>query len=376
MFAAYGDFNHFPRKIRKGCQRTGVNLIDVPNGKKDASDKAILVDMLLFALDNPPPCTVFLISGDVDFASALHKLGLRGYTIVLAIPSRVGVASALFSAGRYVWDWPSVACGKGFVLANAFQAGKSLCAGHEINCCFARQRAGWIAIDDSDQPKHEFALPDSSQRNILKNKGYAAFRSQDYTVDGLRPEVYRSFKSDAIINESNSYLPENDQPVSAAIELSSFKKSLIDRAIGGDALQEQNEGVELINPRVSDRTSRVEPGDLGVLKRQLVKLISRHGGKLRLQRVATQYCVFFGKPLIMAEYGFPKLARLIGRMPETFLIKGKCSRKTLHLTKEAMQSANKYKGKNGCWLKIQQTRGKKRLLAKSSRQAQLSKSMK
>ncbi|KAG0613608.1 hypothetical protein M758_6G115400 [Ceratodon purpureus] len=44
MFSAYGDFNHFPRKVREGCQRTGVNLIDVPNGKKDAADKAILVD--------------------------------------------------------------------------------------------------------------------------------------------------------------------------------------------------------------------------------------------------------------------------------------------------------------------------------------------
>jgi hypothetical protein len=37
----------FPRKLREGCQRTGVNLIDVPNGRKDAADKAILVDLFL-----------------------------------------------------------------------------------------------------------------------------------------------------------------------------------------------------------------------------------------------------------------------------------------------------------------------------------------
>ncbi|XP_024979369.1 uncharacterized protein LOC112516521 [Cynara cardunculus var. scolymus] len=115
MFSAYGDFNGFPRRLREGCQRTGVKLIDVPNGRKDAADKAILVDMFLFALDNPPPSSIMLISGDVDFSSALHVLGQRGYTVILVIPSGVGVSSALSNAGSYVWDWPSVVRGEGFV---------------------------------------------------------------------------------------------------------------------------------------------------------------------------------------------------------------------------------------------------------------------
>ncbi|KAK1274503.1 hypothetical protein QJS04_geneDACA008048 [Acorus gramineus] len=113
-FSAYGDFNSFPRRLREGCQRTGVKLVDVPNGRKDAADKAILVDMFLFALDNPPPSSILLISGDVDFAPALHILGQRGYTIILVIPSGVGVSSALSNAGRFVWDWPSMARGEGF----------------------------------------------------------------------------------------------------------------------------------------------------------------------------------------------------------------------------------------------------------------------
>jgi len=115
MFSAYGDFNAFPRRLREGCQRTGVKLIDVPNGRKDAADKAILVDMFLFALDNPPPSSIMLISGDVDFSPALHILGQRGYTVILVIPSGVGVSSALTNAGKFVWDWPSVARGEGFV---------------------------------------------------------------------------------------------------------------------------------------------------------------------------------------------------------------------------------------------------------------------
>lgn len=111
MFSAYGDFNAFPRRLREGCQRTGVKLIDVPNGRKDAADKAILVDMFLFALDNPPPSSIMLISGDVDFSPALHILGQRGYTVILVIPSGVGVSSALSNAGSFVWDWPSVVRG-------------------------------------------------------------------------------------------------------------------------------------------------------------------------------------------------------------------------------------------------------------------------
>ncbi|KAM0025105.1 putative transcription factor interactor and regulator CCHC(Zn) family [Helianthus debilis subsp. tardiflorus] len=115
MFSAYGDFNGFSRRLREGCQRTGVKLVDVPNGRKDAADKAILVDMFLFALDNPPPCSIMLISGDVDFSPALHVLGQRGYTVILVIPSRVGVSSALSNAGSYVWDWSSVVRGEGFL---------------------------------------------------------------------------------------------------------------------------------------------------------------------------------------------------------------------------------------------------------------------
>uniref|UniRef100_A0A453K591 NYN domain-containing protein n=1 Tax=Aegilops tauschii subsp. strangulata TaxID=200361 RepID=A0A453K591_AEGTS len=115
VLSAYGDFNAFPRRLREGCQRTGVKLVDVPNGRKDAADKAILVDMFLFALDNHPPSSIMLISGDVDFAPALHILGQRGYTIALAIPSSVTVSSALSSAGSFVWDWPSLARGAGSV---------------------------------------------------------------------------------------------------------------------------------------------------------------------------------------------------------------------------------------------------------------------
>jgi hypothetical protein len=56
MFSAYGDFNHFPRKVREGCQQRRVNWIDVPNGKMNATDKAVLISYILGAcLSGRPP---------------------------------------------------------------------------------------------------------------------------------------------------------------------------------------------------------------------------------------------------------------------------------------------------------------------------------
>ncbi|KAF2531421.1 hypothetical protein F2Q70_00029664 [Brassica cretica] len=127
VFSAFGDFNAFPRRVREGCQRTGVKLVDVPNGRKDAADKAILLDMFLFVLDHPPPSTIVIITGDVDFAPALHVLGQRGYNVVVIIPSGVYVNPALTSAGKFVWDWQSIVHGEGIVKSLSHLQDPSLC---------------------------------------------------------------------------------------------------------------------------------------------------------------------------------------------------------------------------------------------------------
>ncbi|KAJ4961623.1 hypothetical protein NE237_021533 [Protea cynaroides] len=114
-FTAYGDCNELPKQVRAALQLTGVNVVDVPHVKDGAADRAILNDTHLFASDNPPSATLVLISGDVDFAETLHKLGQRGHTIILLIPFGVGVSSALLNAAEFVLDWPSAARGEGFV---------------------------------------------------------------------------------------------------------------------------------------------------------------------------------------------------------------------------------------------------------------------
>ncbi|ORX49226.1 DUF537-domain-containing protein [Piromyces finnis] len=93
------------KSLRSELQSSGVSLIDCPhNGRKDAADKMILVDMLAFALDTPPPATIVLISGDRDFVYALSTLRNRKYNIVLIVPNK-GASIILKSQANMILEW-------------------------------------------------------------------------------------------------------------------------------------------------------------------------------------------------------------------------------------------------------------------------------
>ncbi|XWS39945.1 hypothetical protein CRYUN_Cryun18bG0097900 [Craigia yunnanensis] len=199
MFSAYGDFNAFPRRLREGCQRTVVKLIDVPNGRKDAADKAILVDMFLFALDNPPPSSIVLISGDVDFAPALHILGQRGYTVIIVIPSGVGVSSALSNAGKFVWDWPSVVRGEGFVPPSKVlmppRGGSADIAGYFMGCHISDNPDGqneeeaivYRDISQSYYNSRDFSIVSQSNLNVQNDTMWV----QPGDINGLKGQLVK-----------------------------------------------------------------------------------------------------------------------------------------------------------------------------------------
>lgn len=106
----FGDTRNLEHRILEALSSTGVTINHIPSGNKDAADKAILVAMLFWALDNPPPAHFLLISGDGDFANALHRLRLKGYDILLARPDQP-VKPALLGAATSVWYWTNVAKG-------------------------------------------------------------------------------------------------------------------------------------------------------------------------------------------------------------------------------------------------------------------------
>ncbi|XP_073037322.1 uncharacterized protein [Primulina eburnea] len=286
MFSAYGDFNAFPRRLREGFQRTGVKLIDVPNGRKDAADKAILVDMFLFALDNPPPSSIMLISGDVDFAPALHILGQRGYTIILVIPSGVGVSSALSNAGRFVWDWPSVARGEGFVppkktLVTPRAEVTSFLMGCQIN-------------DYVDGQNEEESI-------VYRGISKSCYNSRDFSVTSQCLSEYCS---------SSLLAPQNP-----TTSLSCSVPNGLNISISGLTSCDQND------------LTWVQPGDLNGLKGQLVKLLELAGGGLPLTRLPSEYQKIYGRPLYVSEYGAMKLISLLKKMADVIAIEGKSQKK-------------------------------------------------
>ncbi|CAK9257479.1 unnamed protein product [Sphagnum jensenii] len=311
MFSAYGDFNHFPRKVREGCQRTGVNLIDVPNGKKNAADKAILVDMFLFALDNCPPSTIFLITGEMDFAPALHKLGQRGYMVVLVVPDGVGVSSALCAAGNYVWDWPS------------------LCRGDLIY----PQKYPLLNVYPVDSGG---SYPPRQSTENFSQAQFGTTRAQSQQVPRL-------------VQESSClhHIPVPAPPSSKGQSRPLFPNpepagqiGMLPGEVGtvGDATSEP------ASPGgVSQTTWVMPPRDMSGLKRQIVKLLSLNGGKMALVRVPAEYNKQFGRPLCLADYNASKLVNLIEKMKDSLCIKGEGGQKILHLTKSSLRASHKYR---------------------------------
>ncbi|KAI0371739.1 DUF537-domain-containing protein, partial [Pilatotrama ljubarskyi] len=90
--------------LRSELQSCGVSLTDCPhNGRKDVADKMMIVDMLTYAIDNPAPATIVLISGDRDFVYAVSVLRLRRYRVVVVAPYTAH--ASLKSQASAVLDW-------------------------------------------------------------------------------------------------------------------------------------------------------------------------------------------------------------------------------------------------------------------------------
>lgn len=294
MFSAYGDFNTFPRRLREGCQRTGVKLTDVPSGRKNAADKAILVDMFLFALDNQPPSSIMLISGDIDFAPALHVLGQRGYTIILAVPAEVGMPTTFSSAGKFVWDWPSIACGEGFVPSL-----KALVPPHAVPTEVAGDLIGCHINGNFDGLNEEAIFYGGISQNYHNSK-CSSFVSQSLS----------EYKSDAL---NASFFP-------AALRSHSLPSTL---NVSGGSMPfptDQNEC-----------PSWVQPGDLNGVKCQLVKLLELSGGCLLMAQVLPEYHKYFGRPLSVSKYGTRKLLNLFKKMGDPFSVEGKGHQRFVYL---------------------------------------------
>ncbi|KAG8478678.1 hypothetical protein CXB51_028512 [Gossypium anomalum] len=103
QITAFGDILQLSRANQEALSSTGVNLAHVPQGGKNSADRSLLVDLLYWVSQNPPPAHIFLISGDRDFASVLHRLRMNNYNILLATSD--SAPSVLCSAASIMWNW-------------------------------------------------------------------------------------------------------------------------------------------------------------------------------------------------------------------------------------------------------------------------------
>ncbi|CAI9763213.1 unnamed protein product [Fraxinus pennsylvanica] len=264
MFSAYGDFNVVPRRLAKGCHGTGVQLSHVPN---DAVHNVILVDMFHFTLNNPSPSSILLISGDVEFARALHTLRRLKYTIILVIPSKVGVPSALSNAANFLWDWSSLAHGQGFLP--------------RAKTVITRADVAWFPVECS------------VNESIYSSKSYYNARNCSMISESIS-ECYDNSISEFMTSRSQTFT------------------CTLDKVSAGElASSDQNE------------STQVPPIDLNVLRRRLVKLLELSGGGLPLIRLPVVYHKMYGRSLCVSEYGASKLVRILKKMDDLMTVRGK-----------------------------------------------------
>ncbi|MED6108436.1 hypothetical protein PIB30_023844 [Stylosanthes scabra] len=98
------------RSNQEALSYTGIHLSHVPNGGKNSADRTLLVDLMCWVSQNPPPAHLFLISGDKDFAGILHRLRMNNYNILLATPG--SAPDVLCAAATIMWQWPSLLKGE------------------------------------------------------------------------------------------------------------------------------------------------------------------------------------------------------------------------------------------------------------------------
>ncbi|KAG8961858.1 hypothetical protein FRC05_005690, partial [Tulasnella sp. 425] len=108
QFEAYCDWsNKSGSNIKNDLSISGVKLRDCPKkGWIGTVDKAIVVDMMVYALERPRMTTVLLISGDKDHAYAISTLRNRGYPVKLVAPT--GTLHSGLQVFADLLDWNSI----------------------------------------------------------------------------------------------------------------------------------------------------------------------------------------------------------------------------------------------------------------------------
>ncbi|KAM9987373.1 hypothetical protein ACTFIZ_005413 [Dictyostelium cf. discoideum] len=100
---AFANLKLIKDELRSNLQECGVLLHDVTRNKSNASDIAILVEILKLVIDNKPPHCIVLISGDRDFSNVLNTLTFRRYQVFLIHSTHASDVLKYSATASYEW---------------------------------------------------------------------------------------------------------------------------------------------------------------------------------------------------------------------------------------------------------------------------------
>ncbi|KAL9313820.1 hypothetical protein ACSQ67_019272 [Phaseolus vulgaris] len=134
---AFGDVLQLSKPNQQALSHTGIHFTHIPGfssllffnssprltllpskfisrwfliGGKNSADRFLLMNLMDWVSQNPPPAHLFLISADGDFAGMLHRLRIHNYNILLA--STRNAPGVLCSAATIIWQWSSLVKGE------------------------------------------------------------------------------------------------------------------------------------------------------------------------------------------------------------------------------------------------------------------------
>jgi len=108
---AVGDMLWLPSTDQEALSLdAGVYLRHIPHDADCPPDRFLFIDLMFWALHNPPPAHLFLVTVDGSSAGILHRLSMCNYNILLA--TKEPAPGFLRSAAIIGWDWDALVRGE------------------------------------------------------------------------------------------------------------------------------------------------------------------------------------------------------------------------------------------------------------------------
>lgn len=86
---------------------SGIELHELPFAQSNESEKMMMADVLLWAMDTPPPANIIFIIGSVDFCYLFQKLRQRSYNVFLVCQSMAEMPPGMLDGVSDCLGWLS-----------------------------------------------------------------------------------------------------------------------------------------------------------------------------------------------------------------------------------------------------------------------------